>query len=127
MLLYVALNRVRLTPSHAIVLVGDTVIFTCLSNESVSWEYNGQKIPENAVETKRDTMKKMLVIKNVQIHNSGTYTCIGNDGGRKFEENGLLTVVSTGNMQNKMWLFQHWMPMPLQWCSGHHALLRLLN
>ena len=71
-------------------------MFNCISKGNVTWEFEDGDLPSNAILHVKRHARKTLVLSNVQLQNSGTYVCHGNDDGIDFLEQGSLTVTEKG-------------------------------
>ena len=80
-LYYSYLGRRKLIPSHQIKYVGQTASFECITLQDPEWLFRGGPLPNNVVITKHynwrfESFADRLTITNVNINNTGTYTCI---------------------------------------------------
>jgi len=66
------------------------VVLKCRSTDTVYWNFNNDKLPDNVKTLVCDTDSDLyiLMITSPTVHNSGTYTCYGRHGefGRPFDE-----------------------------------------
>ena len=75
---------------------GESVQFICLSDEPVTWNFNGEPLPLNAA---AHTLfvpfrTNYLSIAYIHSYNDGTYTCHGKTKDTYFESDGILRVIS---------------------------------
>ena len=80
-LYYSYLGLGKLIPSHQIKYVGQTASFECITLQDTKWLFQGGPLPNNVVITKDynwriETFADRLTITNVNINNTGKYTCI---------------------------------------------------
>lgn len=64
--------------------VGQTIQLDCIAYNSVMWGFNGGLLPQNAQEDQVFDGSKILhklTITNMQLENSGKYTCFGKGSG----------------------------------------------
>ena len=97
-------GSIKVTPHYQAATIGDTVIFKCQSDTKVAWKFDKGQLPSNARVHRRDRIRSVLKIQNVQTDNMGMYTCylvddvqIPNDDLKdslNFEDKGLLMVES---------------------------------
>jgi len=90
-------------PSEQTVNVLETTCFMCITNSEVRWNYEGGKLPINAVaEIENDhSLKHKLTLYNTVLDNAGTYTCQGIGKERFiFEDKGILRVKSESLYKN---------------------------
>ena len=89
---------VRVSPHYQAAKMGDNVLFTCWSDKTTAWNFNKGKLPENVQHIRDQENKTILHINNVQLKNTGVYTCYVvddihtsiDDSGN--EDDGVLTV-----------------------------------
>ena len=73
-------------------MMGETATFTCTADRLHIWKFNNRILPPNIATESRWTSHWINII-NVQPHNEGSYTCIGEDLHKKyFEDYGVLKV-----------------------------------
>ena len=86
----------RVSPPHINAKVGDSVEFTCSSNQDVSWSFNGGPLPTNVKHVRLAAGYERyyaLTIADVQLQNAGKYRCTGVDDDKSNSESeGILTV-----------------------------------
>lgn len=81
-------------PAFQVASIGDTVYFTCQSNETVRWYFEGKDLSKKfKLETWPALNVSWLRIIHVQYENSGMYECIIEKPRHLlFYDNGILTV-----------------------------------
>ena len=87
----------KIRPSSQRVKEGGDATFACKAGEEVQWEFNGGAIPLNAIDSGMNSLTSefVLTIHKVQLSNTGTYTCFGEEGDHiVFEAKGELIVTS---------------------------------
>ena len=88
----------KVFPHEQFASVGDTTYFKCLSVRYANWTFENGPLPQN-VEKEKFTGYHTLTIKDVNMSNAGTYTCVGvtsflwKYSYYTFESDGLLTIV----------------------------------
>lgn len=86
----------RLSPRTVTAVVGEDILFYCHSVVPVKWTFEGGPLPPNSKEKfdKSGGHINQLFLQNIQLENTGTYRCLGEDNNYvKFEEDGVLTVI----------------------------------
>ena len=86
-------NRVH--PHYQKAIVGENVTYVCFNNIPVSWGFNSGKLPENAIRENLlfGSVNNTLILTEVQMDNTGIYTCKGKDrDSNEFVESGYLKV-----------------------------------
>ncbi len=58
-------------------LQGDRIDFTCVSASPVIWSFDGHTIEKNSFKFSKNSTIYKLALHNVDISNSGIYTCLG--------------------------------------------------
>ena len=84
-----------MVPNNYSAVPGETVKYTCLSGSRVIWKFDNTDLPTNAFPSNEsdENHLKVLQIYNVQIHNAGTYMCMGKiNKKRYFEAHGVLHI-----------------------------------
>ena len=93
---YITEPRVELFPLHQTAEVGETVQFTCQSEVSVAWRFDGGPVLQNTFIRRLQAGTEthyILSIQEVTLRNSGTYSCHNEDEHSfNFEKSGVLTV-----------------------------------
>lgn len=70
-------DKIKVDPQFIKATLGETVYLNCVSLETVSWNFEGKRIPSNGDTGKnRETQDKWLRLRNVRLNNQGTYTCL---------------------------------------------------
>jgi len=83
-----------LFPSSILRNVGEDAEFVC--EEKGKWSFNGGPLPDNIESFKYGASEsKLLTITEVELYNSGVYTCSWSKKGKYYEDSGVLNV--TGN------------------------------
>jgi len=60
--------------------VNESVRFLCLSKSTTTWKFNKGPLPKNSEVFRIKTFDyNWLRLSNVQLENSGTYECVGNE------------------------------------------------
>ena len=75
-------DNTRIQPQSTKAYIGSTTGFSCISQSPVTWRFNKGNLLKNVkfVTTKHwQRTEQRLIIDNVQIYNSGTYECLGED------------------------------------------------
>ena len=82
----------KVLPPSQDVKVGGTAIFTCTADRLLIWKFNNGALPLNTLTRSTKTHYWIKII-NAQLHNAGSYTCLGEDLHKKyFEDYGELKV-----------------------------------
>lgn len=69
-----------MNPEALSAILGTNVVFKCTSYLNVEWTFNSHSLPQNAQDYKSDEDNVYeLLIKEVNLDNTGTYECIGHD------------------------------------------------
>ena len=85
--------RASLIPKYKKTSLGDTVRFKCISDTNVTWSFDGGDLPSNVAKSKvPGSNRQSLRIRNISIHNIGTYKCEGHFRGILYENVGNLAV-----------------------------------
>ena len=86
----------RISPNYDTAIPGETFWFRCFSDGNVVWKFNDGDIQLNAFPSDQPNRKdlKLLRIDNVQLYNTGIYTCYGRTKEKHyFEAQGFLRVI----------------------------------
>jgi len=64
-------------PSKKSILKGESAEFVCLSNQEVQWDWNGQSLPQTAIEKRanNNSLMNILLINKARLNDAGTYSC----------------------------------------------------
>ena len=79
-------------PKSQEAIVGDTVVFSCLSVKLARWTYRNERLPANAFTSKND-----LIIADIIPSNDGFYECNGISDGKYFDDKVELYVIEEDN------------------------------
>ena len=71
--------------------------FLCISDEIVTWSFNGGRLPSNAFDEIMSTITYVLEIINVDYDNNGAYSCSGRSNHTYFISEGKLEVTGMKN------------------------------
>ena len=85
-------TKVQVTPKSYHAKLGETVIFNCISNKTVSWIFNERYIHNKGQYKKTGILENVLIISKVQAKDAGKYICLGRLDDTYFEDFGILTV-----------------------------------
>ena len=66
----------KVIPQYQRAEEGQTVLYYCTSWTEVKWTYDNKSLPSNAITFKYPgSTQNVLQIRNIQLNNSGSYTC----------------------------------------------------
>ena len=90
----------RMSPHYLQAVLGETVIFTCISTTKVVWRFNERRLPQNtAINREPGTAIHTLAIIRVRSTNSGFYSCQAEEEQYIiFEDEGILQVKGMNNL-----------------------------
>jgi len=85
----------RVYPSKVKSKVGDDVKYYCVSNKSVTWDFNGGPLDSNMLPLNHP-QQSILHVLNVQKKDEGVFTCSGvKENFFKFTDGAILTVAGS--------------------------------
>ena len=87
-------RRKKVSPPYQEASIGDTVAFSCTSDNPVTWTHDGGPLLDNVeqIDAEDGEIYHFIRIVGVLYPNAGAYRCLGDDGDVIFEDEGVLSV-----------------------------------
>lgn len=84
-------------PREQVANIGDVVHFNCVSITHATWKFEEGLLPLNA-EPQQSSGTNILTISNVNLNNTGRYTCIGSSSFYSMEKSKYVTYSFTNDV-----------------------------
>jgi len=93
--LIINIGERRLLPPIYKLKVGESALFTCQSDEDVTWLHKNNILTQDikGVKMKRRKGHSLLIVRNIGSNYQGKYTCVGYEWGIRFTETAKVEVL----------------------------------